>query len=262
MALDIQTIERCGDELFDALSSRVAVTPLRDRVPGITIADGYRIQERMVSRMVASGDSIVGKKIGVTSKAVQDMMQVFEPDFGQLTASMKYRSGSILAMERMIQPRVEGEIAFVLKHDLAGPGLTAVDVLAATAHVVPCFEVVDSRIINWDIRIQDTISDNASCGAYVLGDTPIDPRDIDLSLVGMLIEKNGELTATGVGAAVQGSPVNAVVWLVNRLGELGVTFRAGEVILSGSLAALVPVAAGDRIVAHFGGLGSCEVSFQ
>ncbi|AJR26781.1 MULTISPECIES: fumarylacetoacetate hydrolase family protein [Sphingomonadaceae] len=262
MALDTQTIERCGDELFDALSGRIAVAPLRDRVAGITIADGYRIQERMVSRMVAAGDSIVGKKIGVTSKAVQDMMQVFEPDFGQLTASMAHRSGAVLAMDTLIQPRIEGEIAFILKHDLAGPGLTAVDVLAATAHVVPCFEVVDSRITNWDIRIQDTISDNASCGAYVLGDTPVDPRDIDLTLVGMLIERNGELTATGVGAAVQGSPVNAVVWLVNRLGELGVTFRASEVILSGSLAALVPVVAGDRVVAHFGGLGSCEVSFQ
>lgn len=262
MSLDTQTIERCGDELFDALSNKAAIAPLRDRVPGITIADGYRIQERMVARMIATGDSIVGKKIGVTSKAVQDMMQVFEPDFGQLTASMAHRSGATLSMGSMIQPRIEGEIAFVLSHDLAGPGLTAVDVLAATAYVVPCFEVVDSRITNWDIRIQDTISDNASCGAYVLGDTQVDPRDIDLSLVGMLIEKNGELAATGVGAAVQGSPVNAVVWLVNRLGELGVSFRAGEVILSGSLAALVPVVAGDSVIAHFGGLGSCEVSFQ
>ncbi|API59688.1 2-oxopent-4-enoate hydratase [Tardibacter chloracetimidivorans] len=262
MPLDAATIDRHGDELFEALNSRVAIAPLRDRLPGITVADGYRIQERMVARMVATGDSIVGKKIGVTSKAVQNMMQVFEPDFGQLTASMEHRSGAGLAMDSMIQPRIEGEIAFVLKRDLAGPGLTAVDVLAATAHVVPCFEVVDSRITDWDIRIQDTISDNASCGAYILGDTTVDPRDIDLSLVGMLIEKNGEPAATGVGAAVQGSPVNAVVWLVNRLGALGVTFRAGEVILSGSLAALVPVAVGDRIVAHFDGLGSCEVSFQ
>ena len=262
MALDTATINRHGDELFEALTSRVTVAPLRERAPGITIADGYRIQERMVSRMLSSGDSIVGKKIGVTSKAVQNMMQVFEPDFGQLTASMQHMSGAALEMRTMIQPRVEGEIAFVLKTDLSGPGLTAVDVLAATSHVVPCFEIVDSRINNWDIRIQDTISDNASCGAYVLGRTPIDPRDVDLSLVGMLIEKNGELAATGVGAAVQGSPVNAVVWLANRLGELGVTFRAGEVILSGSLAALIPVAGGDRIVAHFGGLGSCEVSFQ
>ncbi|KRB78901.1 2-oxopent-4-enoate hydratase [Sphingomonas sp. Root710] len=262
MALDNLTVDRYGDELFEALSCRATVAPLRNRVPGMTIADGYRIQERMVSRMIAAGDSIVGKKIGVTSRAVQDMMQVFEPDFGQLTASMEHRSGDVLAMNKMIQPRIEGEIAFVLKQDLTGPGLTAVDVLAATAHVVPCFEVVDSRIDNWDIRIQDTVSDNASCGAYVLGGTPVDPRDVDLSLVGLLIEKNGELAATGVGAAVQGSPVNAVVWLANRLGALGVTFRAGELILSGSLAALVPVAEGDKIIAHFGGLGHCEVSFQ
>lgn len=262
MPLDSATIERHGDELFEALTSRAPVAPLRERIRGITIEDGYRIQSRMVSRMIAAGDSIVGRKIGVTSKAVQDMMQVFEPDFGQLTASMHNMTGAVLEMAGMIQPRVEGEIAFVLKRDLAGPGLTAVDVLAATSHVLPCFEIVDSRIENWNIQIQDTVSDNASCGAYVLGDTPIDPRDLDLGLVGMLIEKNGEPAVTGVGAAVQGSPVNSVVWLANRLGELGVTFGAGEVILSGSLAALIPVAAGDRIVAHFGGLGSCEVSFR
>ncbi len=262
MVLDNSTIERYGDELFDALTSRSPIKRLRDRAAGITIEDGYRIQERMVSRMVATGDNIVGKKIGVTSKAVQDMMQVFEPDFGQLTASMHNLTGAVLGVDSMIQPRIEGEIAFVLKRDLKGPGLTAVDVLAATSHILPCFEIVDSRIENWDIRIQDTISDNASCGAYVLGDAPVDPRDVDLGLVGMLIEKNGEPVATGVGAAVQGSPVNSVVWLANRLGELGVTFHAGEVVLSGSLAALIPVAAGDHIIAHFGGLGSCEVWFR
>jgi len=262
MAIDSATIERHGDELFEALRSCVPVTPLRNRISGMTVADGYRIQERMIARMLACGDCIVGKKIGVTSKAVQNMMQVYEPDFGQLTASMQHMSGAALEMRTMIQPRVEGEIAFVLNSDLLGPGLTAVDVLAATSHVLPCFEIVDSRINNWDIRIEDTIADNASCGAYVLGDTRVDPRDVDLTLVGMLVEKNGEVAATGVGAAVQGSPVNAVVWLANRLGELGVTFRAGEVILSGSLAALIPVAAGDQVIAHFGGLGRCEVSFQ
>jgi 2-oxopent-4-enoate/cis-2-oxohex-4-enoate hydratase len=174
---------------------------------------------------------------------------------------MRYDTGAAIEMAGLIQPRIEGEIAFVLKRDLVGPGLTATDVLSATEHVIPCLEIVDSRIDRWDIHIQDTIADNASCGSFVLGSTPVDPRDIDLCLVGMVIEKNGELAATGVGAAVQGSPVNAVVWLANRLGSMGVPCRAGELILSGSLAALIPVALGDRLRAEFGGLGQCEASF-
>ncbi len=262
MALDLKTIERHGDELYEALIGRYCVPPLRNRVSGITVEDGYRIQEHMVARMVQAGEEIVGKKIGVTSKAVQDLMGVYEPDFGQLTSCMKFSSGDEINVETMIQPRVEGEIAFVLKRDLVGPNVTATDVLSATSHVLPCFEIVDSRIKDWDIRIQDTIADNASCGAFVLGTAAVDPRDLDLSLVGMVIEKNGEVAATGAGAAVQGSPVNAIAWLANRLGALGVPFRAGEVILSGSLAALIPVSRGDTFTAEFGHLGKCEVSFS
>ena len=153
-------------------------------------------------------------------------------------------------------------IAFLMNKDLMGPGLTAADILAATEGVMACFEIVDSRIQDWKIKIQDTVADNASCGVYVLGKTKGDPRKLDITLAGMVLEKNGELFSTGVGAAVQGSPANAVAWLANTLGELGIPFKAGEVILSGSQSALAPVSDGDELVCTVGGLGSCRVKFS
>lgn len=261
MALAPDIIAYAGDELFDAYRSGTTVAPLRDRYAGIDIVDAYRIQEHFIARRTAIGEAVVGKKIGLTSKAVQEMIGVFQPDFGILTSVMTHAEGATVDLDTLIQPKIEAEIAFVLKQDLAGPGVTAMDVLRATDHVCACFEVVDSRIDNWDIRIQDTVADNASCGVYVLGETRVDPRDVDLTLAGLLIELNGEAHATGVGAAVQGSPANAVAWLANTLGRLGMPFRAGEVILSGSLAPLIPVASGDTFVAHIGGIGSCSASF-
>ncbi len=262
MALSPDIITLAGDELFDAYRAGKTVPPLRDRYADIDIVDAYRIQERFMARRAAIGETVVGKKIGVTSKAVQEMIGVFEPDFGILTSVMGHANGATINLDTLIQPKVEAEIAFVLKRDLTGPGVTAMDVLRATDYVCACFEIVDSRIDNWDIRIQDTVADNASCGAYVLGPDRVDPRDVDLTLAGLLIELNGEAHATGVGAAVQGSPANAVAWLANTLGRLGMPFLAGEVILSGSLAPLIPVGHGDRLVAHIGGIGSCAVAFE
>lgn len=254
-------INRYGDELYDAFVNRTTVPPLRDRVPGITIEDSYRIQSRFVDRRLAAGETIVGKKIGVTSAAVMNMLGVYEPDFGQLLSGMVYENGAKIPLNTLIQPRAEGEIGFVLKRDLNGPGITANDVIRATDYVLPCFEIVDSRIDNWDIKIVDTVADNASCGVYVLGTERIDPLDVDLSLVGMTIMQDDELFTTGAGAAVQGSPVNSVVWLANTLGALGIPFRAGEVILSGSLAAMAWVKEPTHIACEFGGLGTCEVTF-
>ncbi|MCT2401398.1 fumarylacetoacetate hydrolase family protein [Novosphingobium mangrovi (ex Huang et al. 2023)] len=261
MALDPALIERAGDELYDAYRANSTIAPLRDRFEGIDIVDAYRIQERFMDRRLAIGEDVVGKKIGVTSKAVQEMIGVFEPDFGLLTSVMEVEDGRVVDLDRLIQPRAEAEIAFVLKEDLNGPGVTATDVLRATDHVRACFEIVDSRIDGWDIRIQDTVADNASCGVFVLGEDKVDPRDVDLTLAGLLVEMNGEPCADGVGAAVQGSPLNAVAWLANTLGRLGMPFRAGEVILSGSLAPLIPVKHGDSLIAHIGGIGSCSVGF-
>lgn len=261
MALDRSTIERAGDELYEAFRGNTTVPPLRDRFAGIDIVDAYRVQERFMARRYATGEEIVGKKIGVTSKAVQEMIGVFEPDFGQLTSIMEASDGATLDLDKLIQPKAEAEIAFVLKEDLVGPGITASDVIRATDHVRACFEIVDSRIDDWNIRIQDTVADNASCGMFVMGEDKVDPRDVDLTLAGLLVEKDGEPVATGVGAAVQGSPPNAVAWLANTLGRLGMPFRAGEIILSGSLAPLIPVSHGDRLVARIGGIGTCTVGF-
>lgn len=260
--MDNNKIEHYGDELYEAFVSRRAVPPLLAREPDISIEDAYRIQERFVARRLEAGEHLVGKKIGATSKPVQEFLGVYQPDFGMLTSGMVYQEGDTIDLSQMIQPKAEAELAFVLKYDLKGPGVTAMDVIRATDYVVPCFEIVDSRIENWQIKIQDTVADNASCGVYVLGKTQGDPRKLDITLAGMVLEKNGELFSTGVGAAVQGSPANAVAWLANTLGELGIPFKAGEVILSGSQSALVPVVDGDELVCTVGGLGSCRVKFS
>ncbi len=259
-------VHRYGDELYEAFATNTTVANLRDRAPGITVADAYAIQSHVVQRRIDAGEHIVGKKIGLTSASVQQMLGVYEPDFGQLLSGMVYRNGDTISLDTLIQPRAEGEIAFVLKHDLVGPGITAVDVLRATEYVVPCFEIVDSRVSDWDIKIVDTVADNASCGVYVLGDRPMDPFEVDLALVGMAITVQpaggeAELFATGAGAAVQGSPVNAVAWLANTLGRLGIPFRAGEVILSGSLSVMAWIKEPQTITCEFGDLGSCTVHF-
>ncbi|MES9943019.1 MAG: 2-oxopent-4-enoate hydratase [Candidatus Thiodiazotropha sp. 6PLUC2] len=257
-----QRIDELGDELYQALSQRQMIDPLTEREPEITMEDAYHISLRMVNRRVESGESIIGKKIGVTSKAVQNMLNVHQPDFGYLTDRMVYGNGDEMPIsEQLIQPRAEGEIAFMLKRDLIGPGVSNADVLRATEAVIPCFEIVDSRIRDWKIKIQDTVADNASCGLFVLGDRAVDPRKVDLATAGMVVEKNGQLLSTGAGAAALGSPVNCVAWLANTLGSFGIPLKAGEVILSGSLVPLEPVVAGDFMRVEIGGIGSASVRF-
>ena len=208
-----------------------------------------------------AGERIVGRKIGVTSQAVMTMLGVDQPDFGALFDTMQHRDGGTIAAATLIQPRIEAEIAFRLKRDLQGPGVMASDVLAATDRVMACFEVVDSRIRDWKIRIQDTVADNASCGVFVLEETGVDPRDVDLLACPMRMEKNGVVVARGNGTATMGSPLEAVAWLANALGRLGTTLRAGEIVLSGALGAMVPVVAGDRLNMNIGGIGACSISF-
>jgi 2-oxopent-4-enoate/cis-2-oxohex-4-enoate hydratase len=257
-----QLITQLGDELYDALVTRSVLEPLSDRYPELDVAHAYRIQQRMIERRLQAGERIVGKKIGVTSRAVINMLGVYQPDFGYLLDGMIFNEGESVPIETLIQPKAEGEIAFVLKKDLMGPGVTNAEVLAATECVMPCFEIVDSRIRDWKIKIGDTVADNASCGVFVLGDQAVDPRRLDLSLCGMVLERNGEVIATGAGAAALGSPVNAVAWLANTMGALGIPLKAGEVILSGALAAMCPARAGDNFRVSIGGLGSCSVRFH
>ena len=261
--MDDTLICALGDELFDALSRRGTVAPLTQRHAEISVEDAYHISLHMLKRRARAGERVIGKKIGVTSKAVQDMLGVYQPDFGFLTNTMQYSEGATISLKDsgLIQPRAEGEIAFMLKSDLKGPGVTREDVLAATAWVAPCFEIVDSRIHDWKIKIQDTVADNASCGVFVVGSKHTDPRTLDLAAASMQMWKNDIPAGSGLGSAVQGHPAEAVAWLANTLGAFGIPFCAGELILSGSLAPLVPALAGDRFTMHIEGLGGCSISF-
>ncbi len=253
-------LDQLGARLYQAWRTGEPIAPPRASAE-LSLADAYRIQEAFLRRRIAAGETVVGKKIGVTSKAVQDLLAVTQPDFGQLLSGMEVEDGTEIDLSTLIQPKAEAELAFVLKDDLVGPGITAVDVLMATAYVSPCIEIVDSRIRGWDIHIQDTVADNASCGVFVLGRPRAHPLDVDLDLAGMVVEVDGEIATTGAGAAVQHGPANAVAWLANTLGALGMPFRAGEVILSGSQSILLPCQTGTTLTCTVGGLGSCSVRF-
>lgn len=248
-------------ELYAALRERRVVAPLIERHPDLTIDDAYAISLGFLARRRADGERVVGKKIGVTSKAVQDMLGVHQPDFGFLTDWMQ--TGDVIDVDAkaLIAPRAEAEIAFVLKDSLAGPGVTAGDVIAATDYIAPCFEIVDSRIRDWKIGIVDTVADNASCGVFVLGEARANPRDHNLPALHVTVTKNGAALSEGYGHAVQGDPAQAVAWLANTLGTYGVTLDAGDVILSGSLVPLEPAAKGDVFAMTLHGVGTCTARF-
>lgn len=253
--------EALSDALYRALRDQQPLAPLTERHPDLTLEQAYALQLAVLARRETDGERVIGKKIGVTSRVVMDQLKVDQPDFGHLTSAMLRDDGAAIAVEGLIAPKIEGEIAFILKRDLVGPGVTLADVLRATECVMPCFEIVDSRIRDWKIAIQDTVADNASAGLFVLGDRAVAPQDLDLALCGMTLELNGELATTGAGAAALGHPANAVAWLANTLGRLERPLKAGEVILSGSLGAMLPVRAGDNLRLTIGGLGSANVRF-
>lgn len=253
--------ERLAEELYAALRDGRMVVPLIERFPALTIDDAYQISLGALARRRQDGERVIGKKIGVTSKPVQDMLGVNQPDFGFLTDRMWIKGEIDLAANTLIQPRAEAEIAFVLKHAVNGPGVTAADVMAATDYIAPCFEIVDSRIRDWKIGIVDTVADNASCGVFVIGEARADPRDHDLPSLRVRVTKNGTALSEGLGSAVQGDPAQAVAWLANTLGAYGVTLDAGDVILSGSLVPLEPAVRGDVFEMTLHGIGTCEARF-
>lgn len=254
--------QQLAERLYRALRDGQTIEPLTT-TDNLDIDDAYHISLAMLERRQEDGEQVIGKKIGVTSKAVQEMLGVHQPDFGFLTNRMEYPNDASVSISQanLIQPRAEGEIAFVLKHELMGPGVTQADVLDATESVMACFEIVDSRIRDWKIAIQDTIADNASCGVFVLGDRRVPPTGIDLANVRLDMKRNGELHSSGLGSAVQGHPAEAVAWLANTLGSFGVPLRAGEIILSGSLVPLVPVQAGDHFELSVSDIGSASIRF-
>jgi 2-keto-4-pentenoate hydratase len=252
---------RLADRLWDAERHRRGIRPLTEEIPGLTAEEAYQIQLINIGRKLNEGKRVTGKKIGLTSRAMQQLLGVDQPDYGHLLDSMAVENGQEIPWDRVMQPKVEAELAFVLKKDLTGPKVTVVDVILATDCIVPALEVVDSRIIDWKIKLADTIADNASSGLYILGGNPVRPDQIDLVRIGMVLYKNGHIANTGVGAAALGNPANCVAWLANRLFEFGISLRAGEVILSGALSAAVSAEPGDHFSVRFAQIGEVSVRF-
>ena len=259
--MDRRKLEALASELLHAEQERTPVAPLTERFPELTVTEAYHIQLTAIGTRLKNGRRVVGKKIGLTSKAMQELLGVGEPDYGHILNDMVILNGEPITAGRLLQPRCEGEIAFLLGRDLTGPGISVVDVLAATEAVVPALEIVDSRVKDWKIKIQDTVADNAAAAMVVLGNQLTSVKEIDLRLVGMVLEKNGQIAATGAGAAALGHPASAVAWLANKLFEFDIPLKAGEIILSGSLTTAPSVAAGDIFRAEFDRLGAVSVRF-
>jgi 2-keto-4-pentenoate hydratase len=254
-------VKEIAQTLLQAETSRRPISPLTLEYPDLSIEEAYRIQLSIIEVKKTKGGLVVGKKAGVTSRAIQMMLGVNEPDFGYLLNDMVVNDGDSIQAAKLIQPKAEAEIAFVLRRDLQGPGLSAADVLIATEYVLPVLEIIDSRIEEWKIKLPDTIADNASCGRVVVGGTVHKIDGLDLRLVGVVLEKNSEVVATGAGAAVLGNPANAIAWLANKLATLDQTLKAGELILPGALCGAVDVKAGDSICATFDRLGTVKTKF-
>ena len=245
--------------ILEAYETGKPIAPVRDRIRGV--ADAYAVQQACVEIWLKRGRTIAGQKIGLTSKAVQAQLGVDEPDFGVLFADMILDDGVEVAWSRVLQPRIEGELAFVLRSDLNGEHLSAEDVIKATEYVSPAIEICGSRIAGWDIRIADTISDNASAGLVVLGKTRVKPVLAELPRVSMAIRLGGATAAEGRGEACLGNPALAVAWLGEMLTRFGRGLRAGDVVMSGALAKMVAADPGSNFTADFGDLGTVRVQF-
>jgi 2-keto-4-pentenoate hydratase len=245
-----------ADRLHDAWLTRTPCPPVRDELPDVDAA--YAVQVANIHRR---GGRIIGRKIGLTSPAVQRQFGVFQPDFGTLLDDMLYPDTAPIPLYRLLQPRVEAEVAFVLGRDIDVERPSPLDVIAATDYLLPAIEVVDSRIAGWDIRILDTIADNASSGVVVVGDTRVRLRDVDMRLAGMVLEHRGEPVSVGATAACLGSPLRALGWLAGELARRGQPLRAGHLVLSGALGPMVAVHGPGVFEARIDGLGSVRAVF-
>lgn len=254
-------IEAAAARLAQAERSGQPCKPVRELIGAEDVASAYAVQEIGTKRRVAAGGRLSGRKIGLTSAAVQKQLGVSQPDYGMLFADMEVPDGGSAQPGRLLQPRAEAEIAFVLGRDLDREGMTGADVARAVDYAVCAIEIVDSRIENWDIRITDTVADNGSAGMYVLGSRPRRLADLDLLLCGMVARKNGEIVSLGTGAACLGNPLHAARWLAETMVKAGRPLKAGDVILSGALGPMVPAAPGELFEAEIQGLGSVRVTF-
>lgn len=262
MSLNDSEISGTAQKLIAAYKDLEPIAPLTETFPGITVEDAYHIQLLTIDAWKAQGRKVVGKKIGITSMPMQEMLGVNEPDYGHLMDTMLVYEDMGMSASTLIAPRIEGEIAFVLDSDLTGPGVTPADVVRATAGVMPALEIIDSRVKDWKIKIQDTVADNASSAAFVVGSRMVPIKKLDLRNVGFVFVKNGKIAATGAGAAVLGGPIQSVAWLANKLGTYGIGLKAGEIILSGSAVAAVPVKRGDSINLTVDRIGAVSCFFR
>ncbi|WP_068672077.1 2-keto-4-pentenoate hydratase [Oceanobacillus sp. Castelsardo] len=249
-------------ELIQAEEMAVEIKALTDRNKNLTVQDAYQIQLESVKLKTEQGKRVIGKKVGLTNKAMQQMLNIDEPDYGHLFEDMKVNNGDTVNVDSMIAPRVEAEIGFVLKEDLRGPDITFLDVIMATDYVVPTIEIIDSRIADWKIELVDTVADNGSSAKVVIGQNRKSLDEINLRTNGMILMKNKEIVTTGSGSAALGHPAEAIAWLANKLSEFDIVLKKGELILPGALSFAVPVSKGDKIVADFGVLGKVSVLFK
>jgi len=251
-----------ADLLYQSEYSASPIEPLSVTYPDLSLQDAYKIQMQGVAKRCGQDSrKIIGKKIGLTSLAMQKLLGVDSPDYGHLMDHMLVPEGMPISRKDLLLPKVEGEVAFVLKEDLRGPGITIADVLRATEGVMAAIEIVDSRIRDWKIKLTDTVADNASSARFVLSGSLLPVRKFDLRLIGMVLLKNGEIVNTGAGAAVWGHPAGSVAWLANSLASFGVALEKGEVILSGAVTAAVNAESGDCFQIEFQGLGSVGTRF-
>ena len=260
--LTVQVRDELAAELAEAERSRVAISPLTTTNLDIDVVDAYEIQLINIRQRVAEGARVIGHKVGLSSKAMQEMMGVDEPDYGHLLDEMQVFEDRPVPAARYLYPRVEVEVGFVLADDLAGEGCTEDDVLAATAAFAPAIELIDTRIKDWKIKLCDTIADNASSAGWVLGEARVSPKDIDIASIDAVLTRNGEVVAKGRSDAVLGNPVTAVAWLARKVDSFGVRLRAGDIVLPGSCTKAFDATPGDDFVADFDGLGSVHLSFE
>lgn len=261
--LDDATADKLAERLWNAAQSRRAIPRISDDHPGMDAADGYRVQQGIVLRRLAAGEHIVGWKLGLTSKAMQDQLGVNQPDYAPILSGQMVAEGTPIPISELIQPRVEAEIAFVLRSPLRGPGVTREEALAATQGVVAAIEIIDSRIEAWKITLPDTIGDLASSARVTVGAQVVPIEGFDVRLIGAVLERDpGQVVGAGVGAAVLGDPAAAVAWAANTFGLLGITLEPGQIIMTGALHASVPVLAGESYTARFDRLGNVTVSFS
>ena len=256
-----KSVEDAAEALRQARANRCACDPISSQFGIASLSDAYAVQEINTGCALREGRRIVGRKIGLTSKAVQQQLGVDQPDFGMLFADMEVPDGGSIDCDKLIQPKAEGEIAFVLGRDLPHRDTTLSELLKAVEYVVPAIEIVDSAIKNWNISLTDTIADNASSALYVLGKQPTRLSGLDLRLEGMLLEKNGTQASIGLGAACMGDPLDACLWLARTMAEVGRPLREGDAILSGALGPMTPVIGGDAVFVRFTRLGEVRCSF-